>query len=585
MRHTRLITLAAAIALVLPSASQAQYREMRFGGQVMSRSMPGSVDFAQLSQPHIFGTARVMGMGGAFTSLGADLSSMSINPAGMGMYRRNEISLTPLLSVAHSQTEGTQPWQGDNKTRFAFANVGMALNVFESSSSPLTSLTFGFGVNRIADFNTRYSFSSESLYNPSDPDRIMPTIADVFGQQLGQQGIFPSKANDGSLNGSLGYNGFDPSFWPAILGYNGYLINAQYADPSNPDDRDLMWVPDLIGHNASVLQGMDVVNSGSINEFAFSMGANINNVVYIGATIGIQSVYKKSGVTYQEEYGYFDANGRETAAVYGNGDPLETQLDYMNLYQMSEISGGGMNFKLGVIVRPVAGLRLGVAFHTPTYYWLNYTYWGDIESRIYNNRTDKTQDNTDGTPAQKDEGPNTWEMASPTRLLLGASYTFGNFAIVSVDYERDWYNGIRVKNLPEGAWSNGVSLSPEYYKSEYKNYFQGTNSIRAGVEIRPLPTLALRLGGGYTGSMFKDRSLFYDTPATYETYYFSAGVGFNLSRNTVLDLAYQNVTNKQTPYELFYSQYMDNGDMHTYSGLYDTKQTRHYIALTLGFRF
>lgn len=57
---------------------------------------------------------------------------------------------------------------------------------------------------------------------------------------------------------------------------------------------------------------MDVVSQGSINEFAVSMGANFNNVVYVGATIGIRSVYKKVGMTYQEEYGYFDANGHAT---------------------------------------------------------------------------------------------------------------------------------------------------------------------------------------------------------------------------------------------------------------------------------
>jgi len=53
----------------------------------------------------------------------------------------------------------------------------------------------------------------------------------------------------------------------------------------------------------------------------------------------------------------------------------------------------------------------------------------------------------------------------------------------------------------------------------------------------------------------------------------------------VLDVAYQNVTEKQTPYELFFSKYQNGGGMKTYSGLYDTKQTRHYISMTLGFRF
>ena len=129
-----------------------QAQNLEFGGLTYNNDLMMSTDFAALSRSHPFGTARVMGMGGAFTSLGADLSSMSINPAGLGMYRRNEFSLTPLLSVAHGQTQGAPSWVGDNKTRFAFANVGVALNVFESPASPLTSLTLGIGMNRIADF-------------------------------------------------------------------------------------------------------------------------------------------------------------------------------------------------------------------------------------------------------------------------------------------------------------------------------------------------------------------------------------------------------------------------------------------------
>ena len=141
-------------------------------------------------------------------------------------------------------------------------------------------------------------------------------------------------------------------------------------------------MPDCIGRTASVVHSMDVVSQGSINEFAVSMGANFNNVVYVGATIGIRSVYKKVGMTYQEEYGYFDANGHATPAVDKNGTPLNAQLDYMSLYQESKIDGSGVDFKLGVIVRPVAGLRVGVAFHTPTYYWLDRSYRADIESRV-----------------------------------------------------------------------------------------------------------------------------------------------------------------------------------------------------------
>ena len=146
MKSMKIVALCAAFVAAAPL--QAQNTGLEFGGSVLNHDMLWATDLAQLSQTHVFGTARVMGMGGAFTSLGADLSSMSLNPAGLGMYRRNEISLTPLVPMAKASTAGTASWKGNSKSQFAFANVGVALNVFESSRSSLTSLTLGIGMNR-----------------------------------------------------------------------------------------------------------------------------------------------------------------------------------------------------------------------------------------------------------------------------------------------------------------------------------------------------------------------------------------------------------------------------------------------------
>lgn len=586
MKSIKIVALCAAFAAVAPW--QAQSQSLEFGGSVLNHDMLWATDLAQISQTHVFGTARVMGMGGAFTSLGADLSSMSLNPAGLGMYRRNEISLTPLVPMAKASTEGTLSWKGNSKSQFAFANVGIALNVFESSRSSLTSLTLGIGMNRIADFNSRYSFTSESRYDPNRPDRLMPTIADIFAQQLATFGIKPLEPGPGgSPNGPMPVDRFNPNVWPAILGYDAFAI-SNHGTWDEP-----YWTPeDRIGHNASVLHSMDVVNSGSINEFTISMGGNINNILYFGASLGIQSVHKKLGVTYQEEYGYFNTDG---IGQDGSGNALAEQLDVMNLYQEMELNGSGVNFKLGFVARPVAGLRIGAAFHTPTYYSLDYSYQADIFSDIRDNTDPKGKVVTVGnaTPKATNSGPDSWDFTSPARLMFGASYTFGNFAIVSVDYERDWYNGIRVKNIPDNAnftTKGGHTYSKEALKDEFKQNFQGTNSIRAGVEIKPLPILALRVGGGYTDSMLKERDFYVNNaytsmPTTYESYYFSAGAGVNLGRSTTLDLAYQYVTNKQTQYQLFFSRPENGRDMETWSGLYDTSLKRHYLALTLSFRF
>ena len=214
MKSMKIVALCAAFVAAAPL--QAQNTGLEFGGSVLNHDMLWATDLAQLSQTHVFGTARVMGMGGAFTSLGADLSSMSLNPAGLGMYRRNEISLTPLVPMAKASTAGTASWKGNSKSQFAFANVGVALNVFESSRSSLTSLTLGIGMNRIADFNSRYSFSSESRYDPDRPDRLMPTIADIFSQQMNNFGVRPDReAEGGGPNGPVPVDAWNPNVWPA----------------------------------------------------------------------------------------------------------------------------------------------------------------------------------------------------------------------------------------------------------------------------------------------------------------------------------------------------------------------------------
>ena len=47
-----------------------------------------TVDAYTLSQSDLRGTARFMSMGGAFTALGGDLSTLNQNPAGVGISRQ-----------------------------------------------------------------------------------------------------------------------------------------------------------------------------------------------------------------------------------------------------------------------------------------------------------------------------------------------------------------------------------------------------------------------------------------------------------------------------------------------------------------
>ena len=51
------------------------------------------------SKEDLNGTARYVGMGGAMSALGGDLSVMSSNPAGIALYRSSDVAATLSLNT------------------------------------------------------------------------------------------------------------------------------------------------------------------------------------------------------------------------------------------------------------------------------------------------------------------------------------------------------------------------------------------------------------------------------------------------------------------------------------------------------
>ena len=584
-KHAITALLAGLMFTLGAAAQQPAAKGYQFGGLAFGHDLASIWDFGEMSRTQSFGTARAMAMGGAFTSLGADLSTMSLNPAGLGMYRGNELSVTPLISMNRADRvgqvfdNGTAPadkGRGSNaRNLFALGNVGVTINVMKNPNSAVTSVNFAFGMNRIADFNRSYSFSTPLSYNPEWG--AIPSIADLYAHQLqfGEYGhpVFPDKGEgENNPNGRLNFNG-TAYFWPAVLGYKGAMTHVKGMG----DER--MWERDAIGENASIRRGMDVTNSGSINEFTLAVGANIRNIVYVGASFGIQSVRKNNEVTYSEDYTY--EGGR---ALGRNGELLAGQLEYADMWQRSELSGAGINLKLGVTVRPTKGLRLGVAFHTPTYYTLDRAYRAGIGYKLLNHENQTYYEAAEYSPTIYDEADFAWEFTSPTRLMFGASYTFGRTAILAVDYERDWYRGVRVKNAPGGNFT----MAPAAFNRRIRDTFRPTNNIRAGLEIKPTQLFALRAGGGYSSSMLSDETMAYDSPMPTDSWYFSLGAGMRLGRRISLDIAYQMLTENQSQFYMFYEDVLGaDGQWHPGldSALYETAFTRHFLSLTMSYRF
>jgi len=558
MKRTSIALFAAALLAAGSAAAQNGYV---FGGLLVDRERISPTDVFSLSQTNFnFGTARSMSMAGAFTSLGADLSSMAINPAGLGMYRRSEVSFTPMMSFERSKNSADANLS-DRNNRFSVGSIGFVIKAYEGTGS-LLALNVGFGYNRIADFNYDCSFAQGG--NGS-------TLGGVFARQLQTSAGGIGIDSDNRICDRYGNTDFGLSteLWGGVLGYKCGLLDMRGGEWTL-DEYPVPFVTD---------QFTTVESRGSVGEYTLSMGMNISNRFYVGASIGIQSIWQKKWLAYGENI-YPDGAVDPAAQPY-----VLRSFDYA---QWSEISGTGVNFKLGMTWRPVEALRLGFAIHTPTYYSLNFSYRAGMSSD-----SESIGDNPygydlvnghvyadEGTPSFDDNGPDTWEFVSPTRMLFGASYTFGSFAVVSVDYERDWYNGIRMKNMPSG-------FSTDYYNDYFRNAFKGSNTVRIGAEIKPTARLAIRAGYGYNGSQLrgeKSDALLYATPVIYRTDCYTCGLGFVLSSHLTLDVAYQYVDSRMTDYRLFYA---DNGvpAESDYSGLFSTSLRRHNAAMTLSVRF
>lgn len=550
-----IIKIFSVVAAVMMSASVSA---QRFGGLLFDRDGMMTGDMYELSQVNFgFGTARSMAMAGAFTSLGGDVSSMGINPAGLGMYRSNDFSISPMMGFQRSSSNASS-WGDNGWDRFAMSNVGFVFNVVESSSDKgLISFNFGVGYNRVADFNYRYGYHSEST--PSTAP--LRSVVDAFSLQLGSGGVFPTEPN-----GALGYNFGDAYYWGGILAYNGYLLDAEQ------DAQGMYWTSaNRIGANAGVGHTMNVESRGSIGEVDLSFGMNFSNKFYVGATLGLQIVNWKRGFYYSEDFLY---NGG--VAQYGDGTPLEAPAEWLDYNQVVDISGTGINLKLGAIYRPIPALRLGVALHTPTSYSLDRKYQASLGSNF---SQPLNGNGGDVTPVLSDKGENAWVMNSPTRLMFGASYAFGRMAVISVDYERTWYNGMRMMEVPYG-----FGIYPSDYRYRIKEEYKGANTLRVGAEIKPVPFISLRAGYGLQSSMLRhDKQSYFNRPQSYRTVAITGGVGFSFGRTT-LDFAYQNILNKQTSYYLYWADDA-NGEVNTESHRYTTNLRRHYAVMTLGYRF
>lgn len=464
---------------------------LHVAGTTQAQSDEDALRYSQLS---IGGTGRFIAVGGAFGALGADFGSLSFNPAGIGLYRSSELSFTPSVAWTNSVSDFQNIQSSTTASMFNVSNFGVVFAsdlTRKNGENKWKRLNFGFGANRINDFNRSVYYRG---YNEDN------SLVDYYLEELNAGGgIAPSQIT----------NTYPFS---AALVWESYLVNPNVSDTNHY----YSVIP-----NGQVQQDRLIEESGSATEYVFSIGSNYDDRLFLGATFGMPSLHYTSTSSYVES----DVND-----VISNFSSFE-------LYDNLSTYGIGFNGKFGLAYRVNDYVRFGGAFHSPTIYYLH-----DEYSSYINAQLDTSQGASYSTPF----GVYDYALVTPWRAIGSVAIFFKQYGFISVDYEFVDYGYMHYKfnryaPVSEQSVENSLNQTIDLK-------YNSASNIRVGGEF-VYDLFRFRAGVGFYGSPFKTGMATdqYD----YSSVNISGGLGLKLN-NFTIDAAYMHSASKEyyQPYTL-----------------------------------
>lgn len=313
-------------------------------------------DGAKLTGKDLNGTARFVGMGGAMGALGGDISTMGTNPAGIGLYRSNDVMTSFGLSLYGNESQYLGKKFNSDLTKGDFNNIGFVFSSKIGNETPLRFVNFGFNYHKAKSFNNNMRMEGNlGLYSQT---YLMAS------QAAGIEKWGDSPYTDNGIG------------WLSILGADAGLIRDitihdktggvnnipyTYKDEQGKEVqyKDINGNPLYIspGHFEGMLDNgyanFHSEERGGIDQYDFNVSFNFNDRVYLGLTLGAYSVDYNKYTFYGEDY--------------GNDEKY-------NLQSWNRIKGSGFDVKFGAIIRPFeySPFRVGLAIHTPIFYSLDH---------------------------------------------------------------------------------------------------------------------------------------------------------------------------------------------------------------------
>ena len=392
-----------------------------------------SQDVQRFAERGTIGSARYVGMGGAMTAIGGDPSAAMVNPAGLGLYRRSEISVSIDETIDNTQQVGSNDTY--QRTRFAAPQIS-AIWAWGNSQKQrgLVYNNFMFSLNRLANFNRDIVVKGAGM-------GMVPTICNITNDEGGVSEEF--LVNKPWDNVEIG--------WLSILGYEAYLID--------PDGKN-RWKPAVDFTDGS----LSISETGTSDQYTLSWAGNISNQWYIGIGLNIPTINYTKHTSLREE------NKQNSSSA--------------ELKSMFHVSGVGVSGSFGLIYRPIQALRIGASLQTPTILSLSRQSTGDMYSTIAGQKYEVL------TP---ESGVMDIDIASPLRTSVSVAGQLGKIGLIAVQYDYAHSNEMEdIHTLRMGAeaqMTRGLFLNAGYvYESSFMKedpkWLLGYNEIRTDMDYR-----------------------------------------------------------------------------------------------------
>ena len=351
-------------------------------GYLTAQNLSEAVRYSFLNQ---HSTARVSGVAGAFGAMGGDIGVIPINPAGLGDFRKSEMTFTPTVYSIETDAviNGTDtPITTDLNSILGLASIGVVFSGSPRGSAFQTS-NFAITINKQSTYRQRYQ------YEGTTRGSITTRFAEVANNNSPE-----------TLDEFEGGLAFDTG---AIFDFD----NDRFYDTD--------FKPTTV-----VRKGQEVVKYGRMNDINLAWGAKLKENINVGLSVGIPVV------NYEE------------LKVYTEQDEEEDFIPDFNSLSYTEnliTSGIGINISGGVQALVADIVRVGVAVKSPTWMTLN----DDFNTSLTYSFTDPSTQEVQTFTADSPNGIFKYGLATPWTATGSAgvivkSETLNGFVNLDVEY-------------------------------------------------------------------------------------------------------------------------------------------------------